>query len=160
MTTEATTPQITHENRRAPRPVELPDTLEACEKLMEELSNSSISLDSALGEAKSKAYSEGVYADRKWYQRASTKLKYVRRHRQMLQVHMAALRRQIKSDGVSQAASVHAEVRRQNVLRQDAARVYDRILLDVIKENVTREQFMQWVGKAQERMAQTVTVID
>ncbi|MBD8089045.1 hypothetical protein IFT48_03555 [Pseudomonas fluorescens] len=153
-------PVLNHENRRAPRPVELPDTLEACAALMEELSSSSISLESALGEAKSKAYNDKVYADPKWFHRASTKLKYVKRHRQMLQDHIGRLRKAQKAQNVVQNTQAYQATRQQNVLRQDAARVYDRLLLDVIKENTTREDFMAWVALAQERMAQTVTIVD
>lgn len=159
MTNETATVPATRESRM-PRPVELPDSLDACSKLMEELSSSSISLETALSEAKAKAYSDGLYADRKWFRRASAKLRYVKRHRQMLQEHMAALRRKDKAQITAQNATSHEINRQYNVLRQEAARVYDRILLDVIKENTSRELFMEWVGQAQKRMSENVTLID
>lgn len=159
MNSEPATAQAVRENR-IPRPVELPQSLDACSKLMEELSSSSISLETALKGARDKAYCDGIYADKKWFRRASAKLRYVKRHRQMLQEHMAALRRRDKAQITAQNATAHQINRQYNVLRQEAARVYDRILLEVIKENTSREQFIVWVEEAQKRMSENVTYVE
>lgn len=145
--------------RRIPAPIELPDTLDACVKLMDELSSSSISLENVLSDAKSKALL-GNYADPNWFRRATTKLKYVKRHRQMLQDHMAKIRKREKTVAAVQAPKGYAPLKLANVAKQDAARIYDRILLEVIKENTGREEFQQWVALAQQRLIENVTFIE
>ncbi|MBP5054337.1 hypothetical protein [Pseudomonas chlororaphis] len=73
-------------------PRELPDTLEACEALEEELSRNSIQLECQLGIVKGKSQADGEYADPSWYHRANAALKHIRRDRQRLLVHMKQLR--------------------------------------------------------------------
>ena len=73
-------------------PRELPGTLPECEVLDDELCRDAIRLECELGIVKGKSQAGGEYADPVWYHRASAALKYIRRDRQRLLVHMKQLR--------------------------------------------------------------------
>lgn len=133
--------------------LDLPVRLDECEILMERISGLAISLQESLDQANYRYRETGYYADRKWYGEAKTELRYIKRHRLMLQNHMATLRRNIRSDRAAKNFAAKEINLHRNALRHESAWAYDRALLDVIKENTSREQFMLWVQQAKDRIA-------
>ena len=125
-------PEGVHQRLVGPR--ELPDTLEACEALHEQLVADSIRLELALAQAQEGAIQGRPY-DRSWYNRAKAALKHINHDRTRLLYRCGQLRKEAK---------VHAQ---QHM---------DRVILDVIKEAIPADQFLGFVRLAEARMAQEV----
>ncbi|HGM4966430.1 TPA: hypothetical protein ACKP0L_004774 [Pseudomonas putida] len=125
-------PEGVHQRLVGPR--ELPDTLEACEALHEQLVADSIRLELALAQAQEGAIQGRPY-DRSWYNRAKAALKHINHDRTRLLYRCGQLRKEAKA---------HAQ---QNM---------DRVILDVIKEALPADQFLGFVRIAEARMAQEV----
>lgn len=85
------TPKPAEPPPRLVGPRELPDTLEACEALHEQLVADAIRLELSLAQAVERAI-QGTPYDRAWYNRAKAALKHINRDRQRLTQHMKALR--------------------------------------------------------------------
>ncbi len=115
-------------------PRELPDTLEACEALHEQLVGDSIRLELALSQAQEGAVQGRPY-DRSWYNRAKAALKHINHDRTRLLYRCGQLRKEAKA---------HAQ---QHM---------DRVILDVIKEAMPADQFLGFVRIAEARAAQGV----
>lgn len=115
-------------------PRELPETLEACEALHEQLVSDAIRLELALSQAQEGAIQGRPY-DRSWYNRAKAALKHINHDRTRLLYRCGQLRKEAK---------VHAQ---QHM---------DRVILDVIKEAIPADQFLGFVRLAEARMAQEV----
>lgn len=125
-------PEGVHQRLVGPR--ELPDTLEACEALHEQLVADSIRLELALAQAQEGAIQGRPY-DRSWYNRAKAALKHLNHDRTRLLYRCGQMRKEAKA---------HAQ---QNM---------DRVILDVIKEALPADQFLGFVRIAEARMAQEV----
>lgn len=125
-------PEGVHQRLVGPR--ELPETLEACEALHEQLVADSIRLELALAQAQEGAIQGRPY-DRSWYNRAKAALKHINHDRTRLLYRCGQLRKEAK---------VHAQ---QHM---------DRVILDVIKEAIPADQFLGFVRLAEARMAQEV----
>ncbi|MBH3450880.1 hypothetical protein I5S84_18725 [Pseudomonas putida] len=112
----------------APRgPAELPATLVECEVLEEVLCRDAIRLECQIGQAKTKAVTEGQYADANWYHRAKAALKHINRDRQRLMQHMRALR-------VEQRRSCPAwQARDKAILRELNARVPKEVFDECVR---------------------------
>lgn len=128
------TPKSEGVHQRLVGPRELPDTLEACEALHEQLVADSIRLELALAQAQEGAIQGRPY-DRSWYNRAKAALKHINHDRTRLLYRCGQLRKEAKA---------HAQ---QNM---------DRVILDVIKEALPADQFLGFVRIAEARMAQEV----
>ncbi|QQE82900.1 hypothetical protein [Pseudomonas putida] len=124
----------TSAHRRLVGPRELPETLEACEALHEQLMSDAIRLELALSQAQEGAVQGRPY-DRSWYNRAKAALKHINHDRTRLLYRCGQLRKEAK---------VHAQ---QHM---------DRVILDVIKEAMPADQFLGFVRLAEARMAQGV----
>lgn len=123
------------EKRPANGARELPDTLEACEQLLEQLVAESISLQLSLDQAVDRNAQGNPY-DRGWFNRARAKLKHLNHDRTRLLYRCGQLRKQAK-------IRVH-----QN---------RDEVLLEVIKEFMPDDQFMALVKIAEARIASGVS---
>ncbi|MBF8805402.1 hypothetical protein [Pseudomonas asiatica] len=115
-------------------PRELPETLEACEALHEQLVSDAIRLELALSQAQEGAIQGRPY-DRSWYNRAKAALKHINHDRTRLLYRCGQLRKEAKA---------HAQ---QHM---------DRVILDVIKEAMPADQFLGFERIAEARMAQEV----
>lgn len=126
-------PASTHPRLVGPR--ELPDTLEACEALHEQLVADAIRLELALDQAQADA-AQGIPYNRSWYNRAKAALKHINHDRARLLYRCGQLRKEAKT---------HAQ---QHM---------DRVILDVIKESLPADQFLGYVRIAEARAAQGVS---
>lgn len=115
-------------------PRDLPDTLEACEALHEQLVTDSIRLELALSQAQEGAVQGRPY-DRSWYNRAKAALKHINHDRTRLLYRCGQMRKEAKAQ---------------------AQQHMDRAILDVIKEAMPADQFLGFVRIAEARMAQGV----
>ncbi|WLP07057.1 hypothetical protein [Pseudomonas putida] len=116
-------------------PRELPDTLEACEALHEQLVSDAIRLELALSQAQEGAVQGRPY-DRSWYNRAKAALKHINHDRTRLLYRCGQLRKEAK---------------------QATQQSLDRMILDVIKESMPADQFLVYVRIAEARAAQGVS---
>lgn len=116
-------------------PRELPETLEACEALHEQLVADAIRLELSLAQAVERAI-QGTPYDRAWYNRAKAALKHLNHDRTRLLYRCGQLRKEAKA---------HAQ---QHM---------DRVILDVIKESMPADQFLGYVRIAEARAAQGVS---
>ncbi|CAI3808222.1 TPA: hypothetical protein ACHTCR_004466 [Pseudomonas putida] len=128
------TPKLAEPHQRLVGPRELPDTLEACEALHEQLVADAIRLELSLAQAVERAI-QGTPYDRAWYNRAKAALKHINHDRARLLYRCGQLRKEAK---------VHAQ---QHM---------DRVILDVIKESMPADQFLGYVRIAEARAAQGV----
>ncbi|HGY9633859.1 hypothetical protein [Pseudomonas putida] len=131
-TGNALKPAEAHPRLAGPR--ELPETLEACELLHEQLVSDAIRLELALSQAQEGAVQGRPY-DRSWYNRAKAALKHINHDRTRLLYRCGQLRKEAKA---------HTQ---QHM---------DRVILDVIKEAMPADQFLGFVRIAEARMAQGV----
>lgn len=129
------TPKLAEPHPRLVGPRELPDTLEACEALHEQLVADAIRLELSLAQAVERAI-QGTPYDRAWYNRAKAALKHLNHDRTRLLYRCGQLRKEAKA---------HAQ---QHM---------DRVILDVIKESMPADQFLGFVRIAEARMASGVT---
>lgn len=129
------TPKHSEAHPRLVGPRELPETLEACEALHEQLVSDAIRLELALSQAQEGAIQGRPY-DRSWYNRAKAALKHINHDRTRLLYRCGQLRKEAKA---------HTQ---QHM---------DRIILDVIKEAMPADQFLGFVRIAEARMAQGAT---
>ncbi|QOH71641.1 hypothetical protein [Pseudomonas juntendi] len=129
------TPKLAEAHPRLVRPRELPETLEACEALHEQLVSDAIRLELALSQAQEGAVQGRPY-DRSWYNRAKAALKHINHDRTRLLYRCGQLRKEAKA---------HTQ---QHM---------DRVILDVIKEALPADQFLGFVRIAEARMAQGAT---
>ena len=128
------TPKTAEPHPRLVGPRELPETLEACEALHEQLVSDAIRLELALSQAQEGAVQGRPY-DRSWYNRAKAALKHINHDRTRLLYRCGQLRKEAKA---------HTQ---QHM---------DRVILDVIKEAMPADQFLSFVRIAEARMAQGV----
>ncbi|PJI71359.1 hypothetical protein [Pseudomonas asiatica] len=129
------TPKPAEAHPRLVGPRELPDTLEACEALHEQLVGDAIRLELSLAQAVERAI-QGTPYDRAWYNRAKAALKHINHDRTRALYRCGQLRKEAKA---------HAQ---QHM---------DRVILDVIKESMPADQFLGFVRIAEARMASGVT---
>ncbi|WP_277592961.1 hypothetical protein [Pseudomonas chlororaphis] len=125
-----------HNTNTRPRqngPCEIPDTLEACEILLEQIVQEAIGLQLSLDQAVERGAMGNPY-DRGWFNRAKAKLKHLNHDRTRLLYRCGQMRKEAKAM---------------------AQQSLDRTILDVIKESVPAEQFMEFVRQAEARMAST-----
>ncbi|WP_161892103.1 hypothetical protein [Pseudomonas juntendi] len=125
-------PEGVHQRLVGPR--ELPDTLEACETLHEQLVADAIRLELSLAQAVERAI-QGTPYDRAWYNRAKAALKHINHDRTRALYRCGQLRKEAKPQA------------QQNM---------DRVILDVIKESLPADQFLGYVRIAEARVAQGV----
>lgn len=125
-------PEGVHQRLVGPR--ELPETLEACEALHEQLVADSIRLELALAQAQEGAIQGRPY-DRSWYNRAKAALKHINHDRTRVLYRCGQLRKEAK---------------------QQAQQGLDRMILDVIKESMPADQFLGYVRIAEARVAAEV----
>lgn len=132
----AVTKRAVAEDKRQPLtgPRELPDTLEACEALHEQLVTDAIRLELALAQALD-GTTRGIPYDRGWFNRAKAALKHLNHDRTRVLYRCGQLRKESK-------------LQSQQSL--------DRVILDVIKEALPADQFLGYVRIAEARMAQGV----
>lgn len=126
------TPKLSEAHPRLVGPRELPETLEACEALHEQLVSDAIRLELALSQAQEGAVQGRPY-DRSWYNRAKAALKHINHDRTRLLYRCGQLRKE-------------AKIQTQQHL--------DRVILDVIKEALPADQFLGFVRIAEARAAQ------
>ncbi|WDM88178.1 hypothetical protein LG197_26925 [Pseudomonas asiatica] len=129
------TPKPAEAHPRLVGPRDLPDTLEACETLHEQLVSDAIRLELALSQAQDGAVQGRPY-DRSWYNRAKAALKHINHDRTRLLYRCGQLRKEAK---------------------QQSQQGLDRVILDVIKESMTADQFLGYVRIAEARAAQGVS---
>ncbi|MCF3155674.1 MULTISPECIES: hypothetical protein [Pseudomonas] len=129
------TPKPAEPPPRLVGPRELPDTLEACEALHEQLVADAIRLELSLAQAVERAI-QGTPYDRAWYNRAKAALKHINHDRTRALYRCGQFRKEAK-----QASQQHM----------------DRVILDVIKESMPADQFMGYVRIAEARAAQGVS---
>ncbi|MEF0146500.1 hypothetical protein [Pseudomonas guariconensis] len=132
--TTGNTPAPAGAHQRLVGPRDLPDTLEACEALHEQLVADSIRLELALAQAQEGA-AQGRPYDRSWYNRAKAALKHLNHDRTRLLYRCGQMRKEAKA---------------QSQLHKD------RVILDVIKESLPADQFLGFVRIAEARMASGV----
>ncbi|CAB5637210.1 Uncharacterised protein [Pseudomonas putida] len=125
-------PEGVHQRLVGPR--ELPETLEACEALHEQLVADAIRLELSLAQAVERAI-QGTPYDRAWYNRAKAALKHLNHDRTRLLYRCGQMRKEAKAQ-----SQLHM----------------DRVILDVIKESMPADQFLGFVRIAEARMAQEV----
>lgn len=128
------TPKPAEAHPRLVGPRDLPDTLEACETLHEQLVGDAIRLELSLAQAVERAI-QGTPYDRAWYNRAKAALKHINHDRTRLLYRCGQLRKEAKA---------HTQQR------------MDRVILDVIKEAMPADQFLGCVRIAEARMASQV----
>lgn len=129
------TPKLAEPHPRLVGPRELPDTLEACEALHEQLVGDAIRLELSLAQAVERAI-QGTPYDRGWYNRAKAALKHINHDRTRVLYRCGQLRKEAK---------------------QQAQQGLDRMILDVIKESMPADQFLGYVRIAEARAAQGVS---
>ncbi|MDQ7965645.1 hypothetical protein RDI61_16600 [Pseudomonas plecoglossicida] len=129
------TPKPVEAHPRLVGPRELPDTLEACEALHEQLVGDAIRLELSLAQAVERAI-QGTPYDRGWYNRAKAALKHINHDRTRVLYRCGQLRKEAK---------------------QQAQQGLDRMILDVIKESMPADQFLGYVRIAEARAAQGVS---
>lgn len=128
------TPKPAEAHPRLVGPRELPDTLEACEALHEQLVADAIRLELSLAQAVERAI-QGTPYDRAWYNRAKAALKHINHDRTRALYRCGQLRKEAK---------------------QQAQQGLDRMILDVIKESMPADQFLGYVRIAEARVAAEV----
>ncbi|RRV55487.1 hypothetical protein [Pseudomonas sp. p99-361] len=128
-------PKLAEAHPRLVGPRELPETLEACEALHEQLVSDAIRLELALSQAQEGAVQGRPY-DRSWYNRAKAALKHINHDRTRLLYRCGQMRKEAKA---------HTQ---QHM---------DRVILDVIKEAMPADQFLGFVRIAEARVAQGAT---
>lgn len=128
-------PKLAEAHPRLVGPRELPETLEACESLHEQLVSDAIRLKLALSQAQECAVQGRPY-DRSWYNRAKAALKHINHDRTRLLYRCGQMRKEAKAQ-----SQLHM----------------DRVILDVIKESMPADQFLGFVRIAEARMASGVT---
>lgn len=128
------TPKPAEAHPRLVGPRELPDTLEACEALHEQLVGDAIRLELSLAQAVERAI-QGTPYDRGWYNRAKAALKHINHDRTRVLYRCGQLRKEAK---------------------QQAQQGLDRMILDVIKESMPADQFLGYVRIAEARVAAEV----
>ncbi|MFG0755359.1 hypothetical protein ACF8O8_21515 [Pseudomonas sp. TYF_14] len=128
------TPKPAEPHPRLVGPRELPESLEACEALHEQLVSDAIRLELALSQAQEGAVQGRPY-DRSWYNRAKAALKHINHDRTRLLYRCGQLRKEAKAHTQQQM---------------------DRVILDVIREAIPADQFLGFVRIAEDRMAQGV----
>ncbi|USS54870.1 hypothetical protein [Pseudomonas kermanshahensis] len=128
------TPKPAEAHPRLVGPRDLPDTLEACETLHEQLVGDAIRLELSLAQAVERAI-QGTPYDRGWYNRAKAALKHINHDRTRVLYRCGQLRKEAKA---------HAQ---QHM---------DRVILDVIKESMPADHFLGFVRIAEARMASQV----
>ncbi|QQE85368.1 hypothetical protein [Pseudomonas putida] len=129
------TPKLAEPHQRLVGPRELPDTLEACETLHEQLVADAIRLELSLAQAVERAI-QGTPYDRAWYNRAKAALKHINHDRTRALYRCGQLRKEAK---------------------QQSQQIMDRVILDVIKESMPADQFLGYVRIAEARAAQGVS---
>lgn len=129
------TPKLAEPHPRLVGPRELPDTLEACETLHEQLVADAIRLELSLAQAVERAI-QGTPYDRVWYNRAKAALKHINHDRTRALYRCGQLRKEAK---------------------QQSQLSLDRMILDVIKESMPADQFLGYVRIAEARAAQGVS---
>lgn len=129
------TPKPAEAHPRLVGPRELPDTLEACEALHEQLVADAIRLELSLAQAVERAI-QGTPYDRAWYNRAKAALKHINHDRTRALYRCGQLRKEA---------------------RQQSQQGLDRMILDVIKESMPADQFLVYVRIAEARAAQGVS---
>ncbi|MBZ3665999.1 hypothetical protein [Pseudomonas monteilii] len=129
------TPKPAEAHPRLVGPRDLPDTLEACETLHEQLVGDAIRLELSLAQAVERAI-QGTPYDRGWYNRAKAALKHINHDRTRVLYRCGQLRKEAK---------------------QQAQQGLDRMILDVIKESMPADQFLGYVRIAEARAAQGVS---
>lgn len=129
------TPKPAEAHPRLAGPRDLPDTLEACETLHEQLVGDAIRLELSLAQAVERAI-QGTPYDRGWYNRAKAALKHINHDRTRVLYRCGQLRKEAK---------------------QQAQQGLDRMILDVIKESMPADQFLGYVRIAEARAAQGVS---
>lgn len=129
------TPKPAEAHPRLVGPRDLPDTLEACETLHEQLVGDAIRLELSLAQAVERAI-QGTPYDRGWYNRAKAALKHINHDRTRVLYRCGQLRKEVK---------------------QQAQQSLDRVILDVIKESMPADQFLGYVRIAEARAAQGVS---
>lgn len=127
-------PKLAEAHPRLVGPRELPETLEACEALHEQLVSDAIRLELALSQAQEGAVQGRPY-DRSWYNRAKAALKHINHDRTRALYRCGQLRKEAK---------------------QQAQQGLDRMILDVIKESMPADQFLGYVRIAEARVAAEV----
>lgn len=111
-------------------PIQLPNTLEECEALRDQLDADATRIKLQIDKAKGNAAQHGKYSDSNWYSRATAALRYMNKDRQRLQEHMARLRS------------------RAGVM---ASKNYDQILIYTLREMVGESLFAKAVTITQRR---------
>ncbi|EKT4477451.1 hypothetical protein QEL91_003151 [Pseudomonas putida] len=129
------TPKPAEAHPRLVGPRELPDTLEACEAMHEQLVADAIRLELSLAQAVERAI-QGTPYDRAWYNRAKAALKHINHDRTRALYRCGQLRKEAK---------------------QQSQQSLDRMILDVIKESMPADQFLGYVRIAEARAAQGVS---
>ena len=109
------------------QPLVMPATLEECEEVMERLSADCNRIRDQLDDAVARKNETGVYADPRWYRRATSALRWMNRDRQRLQDHMGKLRKAQKT------VTTHLE---------------DKALIAALREHVSPAIFQACVDRA------------
>ncbi|WP_162962107.1 hypothetical protein [Pseudomonas aeruginosa] len=107
----------------------LPGKLLEAEQLKEKLDTEAFGITQTVALAKVRGAALGQYSDPNWFHRVQTKLKHLNRHRQVLQVHIARLRKN---------------------LRVQEADELNRELLNALRSRVPAELFQECVEAAKQ----------
>jgi hypothetical protein len=139
-----------HARREPPGKLVIPETLEECEEMLDQLRNDSIQCRSAMEHAQFQKESDPHYKfDGHWYVRAKAKLGYINHEIQQVTTQMGVLRRRAQRGASLENVPVTQDAMRiMGDVPGPYLRRYHVALLDVIKRDTAPDQYEAWLEEA------------